>query len=351
MAKEITSFALGTLLCLLVLECIFRILPTSNILEKVRLHEKIPLALESPGERFVYSRYWNYSIINEGDTNNRGFYDEVDYRLLTEEDQRKLRVALIGDSFLDAKMVAQRDCCISRIRKLGVENKANLLLRNYSLSGADLPSYVALTQYVESVFRPQIVVFVVNEEDIEKSFEKQRGQAVFSESGGIEFVEHRTSRIRRYLGKSALIRYIYVNLLLYPGNVVEVWKRTEVRNGPFGRLLKGGSGTENEILNRSHDAIQYFVNNIDSIARRLRAQVLIVLNPLQGEDGSVRPCVVPIKLFKEKAWKVYDLYECLKINNELGRPPLFFKKDRHWNREGHEVVANAIWKEIEKMKH
>ena len=85
---------------LLLLEIVFRFLPVRSVLHTDVLNDAKPIPSYLANERGVWSRDWNFSIVNTLQTNNLGFVNPQDY-VKTDNPV----VAVIGDSFVEAAMV------------------------------------------------------------------------------------------------------------------------------------------------------------------------------------------------------------------------------------------------------
>jgi len=69
------SFCLVALL----LEGVFRLLPVNEGLRGLSVDEQNPVFRFTPHRESVYSRGWNFSIVNHVRTNNYGFISDHDY--------------------------------------------------------------------------------------------------------------------------------------------------------------------------------------------------------------------------------------------------------------------------------
>lgn len=123
-----------------------------------------PIFRYQPG-RFLWSRGWNFKVVNRVRVNNYGFVSDQDYHA----EAATPLAAVIGDSFVEALMVPWRETCAGRLA-----DHASPRLRVYSFgaSGAPLSQYLAYAAYVRDEFRPRGMVFVVVGNDFHESMLK-----------------------------------------------------------------------------------------------------------------------------------------------------------------------------------
>ncbi len=126
-----------------------------------------PLPSYLANEKGVWSRDWNFTIVNTLVTNNLGFVTPQDY-VKTD----KTVVAVIGDSFVEAAMTSYDRTFYGRLAaKLRPENT---LVYTFAMSGAQLPDYLAWARYAVSQFAPQYMVFVIIPNDYDESLAKNK---------------------------------------------------------------------------------------------------------------------------------------------------------------------------------
>ena len=92
---------LGITIPLIVFELLLRVLPVHEGTYRLPVNEENPILHYSPNRQFVWSKGWNFSMVNEVRTNNIGFVSDIDY---SEESITPL-LAVIGDSYVEAIMV------------------------------------------------------------------------------------------------------------------------------------------------------------------------------------------------------------------------------------------------------
>ena len=75
----VMSVALSLLVCLLAVEIVLRFLPVATGLWTLPVNEAQPVFRFSPNRDFLFSRDWNFSLVNRGRINNDGFVNDQDY--------------------------------------------------------------------------------------------------------------------------------------------------------------------------------------------------------------------------------------------------------------------------------
>lgn len=115
-----------------------------------------------PGQQFVWSREWNFEVVNRVRVNNYGFVSDLDY----DAGAATPLAAVIGDSFVEALMVPWSETCAGR---LADHASPRLRVYSFSIAGAPLSQYLAYAQYVRDKFRPRGMVFVVVGNDFNES--------------------------------------------------------------------------------------------------------------------------------------------------------------------------------------
>ncbi len=138
---------LACCLVALVLEGVFRLLPVNEGLRGLSVDEQNPVFRFTPHRESVYSRGWNFSIVNRVRTNNYGFINDHDYDpALTTP-----LLAVIGDSFVEAVMVPFAQTGVSRLAdSVGAAGR----VYGFGTSGSSLSQYLAYARYVRDSFHP-----------------------------------------------------------------------------------------------------------------------------------------------------------------------------------------------------
>ena len=222
---RVLTVLVGLSLALGCLEAIARILPVHEGTYRLSVTEASPVIHFRPNREFVWSRDWNFSLVNRVKINNFGFVSDFDYD--PHEDSPLL--AVIGDSFVEAFMVPYRETCAGRLAA-----RLHGTARVYSFGAAYSPlsQYLGYAEYVRDTFRPDGLVIVIIENDYDQSLRKyglRQGMYQFMERGDGRLVLERTDanfRLRyRLVRASALARYVMLNLGVTRGRIQELLRR------------------------------------------------------------------------------------------------------------------------------
>src|SRR5262245_20909138 len=126
----VTSMAISVVACLALAEIALRLLPVATGLRSVAVTTDQPIFHFTPDRPFVYSRDWDLAMVNRGRVNNAGFINDQEYR---KDDDTPL-LAIVGDSMIEAQMVAYPDTLQGRLAK-ALEGR----LRVYSFAASGAP--------------------------------------------------------------------------------------------------------------------------------------------------------------------------------------------------------------------
>ncbi len=222
----LASAALSLTLLLLLLELLFRWLPVNEGLRGLSVDEQNPVFRFTPHRESVYSRGWNFSIVNRVRTNNYGFVNDHDY----DPAAKTPLLAVIGDSFVEAVMVPFPQTGVARLSQaVGAGGR----VYGFGTSGSSLAQYLAYARYVRDTFHPDGLVVVIVGNDFDESLRKYKrepGLHYFAEqaNGSLELIrlDRPVPWWRDLLAGSSLGMYLYVNL-----EIREVWKRFAYRPG------------------------------------------------------------------------------------------------------------------------
>lgn len=176
----VASMALSLVALLLLLELGFRLLPVNEGLRGLSVDEQNPVFRFTPHRESVYSRGWNFSIVNRVRTNNYGFINDHDYDpALTTP-----LLAVIGDSFVEAVMVPFAQTGVSRLAdSVGAAGR----VYGFGTSGSSLSQYLAYARYVRDTFHPTALTVVIVGNDFDESlrtYKNEPGLHYFAESPG-----------------------------------------------------------------------------------------------------------------------------------------------------------------------
>ena len=125
------TICIGTFLPLFIAEGILQFLPVATGLHWEPVNETNPIVHFEPNRQFTYSQGWSLGLVQTRRTNNVGYVNDQDY---LSTGPRPL-IAVIGDLYVEAMMVAHRDTLQGRLEDQ-LADKARVY--SFGASGAPL---------------------------------------------------------------------------------------------------------------------------------------------------------------------------------------------------------------------
>lgn len=350
---KLLSCFTGVIATLLVLELLFRMLPVDTGLRMQPVDASNPVMRSVPGQTYVSSTGWALSNVRVGVTNNYGFVNPIDYR------SNSHPVAVIGDSYIEARMNSFPDTLQGRLAKYfnGVCD-----IYSMGMSGASLSDYLVISEYAKQNFAPRAMIFLIVHGDAEESVLTPNtppvpGNSYFVEKkdGSLELYKtpYHSSTLKELARKSALIRYIFLNLkldlswkdILYSSKVAG-------DNGPRKNNLLTPRG-----LDRAKSAITKFLDElphasgletgkivfiVDADRNSLYAKYITATDTGGADDDKVSHIFV--NEAEARGYRVIEMrpvFESYLAQNKkkVDYSPL----DSHWNRVAHELAARAAY--------
>ncbi len=355
--KNIFFITLPTLFILFViLEIIFRILPVSDY-PKFDFNAKYALRTfdmnwktsgqHSIGNKCRHLSFWSL--------NNEGWNSDIDYS----KTKKKKRIAIIGDSYVEAMQVDTGFAFPQILRKAF---KDSVDVYSFGIGGAPLYHYYHMARYVDEHFNPDIFVFNIIHNDFDQSLAAHvnynREFWTLEEKttkDSIYFVPLRPifdrskDGIKSLVKRSALFRYLNYNVNIRAVMAYQKFKKeTEGSdNSPYFE-----NNTNMSLLIEDAKKINDLMNYVfDDMNKSFSDKNIIFImdGPRQFiyENRYLESKVPEINSMMEKACQKNNIYFL-----DLG--PLFFddysqnkirfefEEDYHWNKYGHDFVAHSL---------
>jgi hypothetical protein len=147
--------------------------------------------------------------------NNYGWNSSIDYK--PEKTPGRKRICIIGDSYIEALSVDVSRNVAARIREYGGDKYE---VYSFGFGGAPLSQYLQMSRYIRKVFNPDMMIVQLIHNDFDESlveYPKEpsnmhiriKNDSCFEEPGTIP-----PYTIKRYLLKSAIVRYLEYNLIV-----------------------------------------------------------------------------------------------------------------------------------------
>lgn len=350
----VVSVLLSLLAMALLLEVVLRWLPVNEGLRGLSVDEQNPVYRLAAHREAVYSRGWNFSIVNRVKTNNYGFVNDHDYDSLA----KTPLLAVIGDSFVEAVMVPFAHTGVARLSNaIGPTGR----VYGFGTSGSSLSQYLAYARYVRDAFHPAGLTVVIVGNDFDESLRKYKrepGLHYFADStdGNLELIrmDRPVPWWRDMLAGSALGMYLYVNLEIREG-----WKRFAYRPAEStigGRRFVGNTAAEASPVRvaDSDRAIDAFLQKLPEMSGLPPSRILLLIDGIRPElyDSSRLESVADtyfalmrthlMDRARERGFEVIDMQPAFVADYRQRRLRFEFPDDNHWNATGHEVFARAV---------
>ena len=147
----------------ILLEIIFRILPTSDSLLVKPVNNQNQIVRYTENRSVKKQIGFNFSHVNVRQINNYGSVSDKDFEKTAS--QNRPVVAVIGDSYVEALHVKNQDTFHFKI-----DNK----LKKYDvypigISGSALSQYIAFAKFAKNEFDPEVYIFLIIENDFRES--------------------------------------------------------------------------------------------------------------------------------------------------------------------------------------
>lgn len=263
-----------------------------------------------------------------------------------EKDPSSLRISLVGDSYVEAFQVFDRQSFRKIMESELIGNGISAEVMNFGRSGFTMADmYVYMNNFCPR-FKPDIQLVFLHNDDFEKtSYQALLPQLVLNE--GELKIENRITSTREYdlYNKTKFFRE-NSTLLRMVNNGIKL-----IKQGLFWQILlekfypnKKGTSTE------SQKSVTKNVKNISEINR------LVIKSWSEQQDVWLVICDQPApgtrRLLDEFPVKLINLYEILDAEKQKGRNLNYWPatgKTGHWNYEGHQIIGKYLGKEIQKL--
>ena len=340
-------------ICLLMAEIVLRFLPVATGLWTTPVNAAHPVLRFNPNRDFVFSRDWNFTIVNHGHINNDGFVNNQDY---AQSDTRPL-LAVIGDSFVEAAMVPYDKTFYGR---LADRLKSNGRVYSFGGSGAPLSQYLVWAQYAAQKYRPSGMAIAVVGNDFDESLwssNSRPGLHVYARGPDGTLHLHRLdfqpSPFRFLVRHSALGRYLVFNLQVLDTiqALIAKWGLTSPAQAQTPEYAGNTAAAATpERVRDSDEAIAAFFDDLAKMVPLAPDRIVFLVDGARYDYEVAKTeqsffGVMRRRFMREaerRGHEVIDLQPRFLQRSADGRTHFSFPTDAHWNATGHEVVADAL---------
>ena len=332
MLRNVALLIFGGLLCVVALEVVLRVLPTSTYTD-TGYHIDPLIITYRPHHRFRSSWGWNFRDPVDHQANNLGFLSTRDFL------PDSAALALIGDSFVDASMLPESE-------RVGTKLQTVLRRPVYAMGGpgSSLLDYAERIRYAADKLAVRDFVVIVERGDIKQSYcgsGNIHGPCLTRGSGQASSnLREAPAAAQRYLRHSALLQYLLGHLRFDP---------VQRLHGALASLAQRGARTaaaprEYSSAERALVMETFF----ERIAPHRRGRLVMVFDSdrgalNRGEPGSDGARNEAIALARSHGALVVDTEASFRgYLAHSGRRLEISPLDQHWNRVATAIVARDI---------
>jgi hypothetical protein len=371
----VITIAVSTAIPFVLAEITLRFLPVSTSLFGQPVNETSPVFRFLPDRDYLWSRDWNFSIVNGGHVNSSGFVSDRDY----ETDTTSPLLAVIGDSYVEATMLPYAETLQGR---LAAKVARHGRVCSFAASAAPLSQYLAWARHAREIYRPDAMVFVIVGNDFDESLLAYRQWPGFhhyaEDAGGmlkLIRIDYEPNPWRVLVQHSALARYLLFNLQVMPtlvrtkSAIGEHWKRLTSadsdRDGGEGTkgIARKGEGTvegrqylgnvprvvKAKRVADAKRAIDAFFRDLLGMAGLAPARILFVVDGVRYPSVTHNPddyFIYIRRYFMARAkaldYGAIDMDHHFLPENEANGTRFEFPTDGHWNAAAHGLAAKAV---------
>jgi hypothetical protein len=344
------SVLLGTAVGLTLLEVPLRFLPVSEGLMAEPVNDSSPVFRFTPNRNVVWSRGWDFAIVNRLRVNNAGYVNDQVY---SADDARPL-LAVVGDSYVEAPMVPYQETVQGRLASASAPHAR---VYSFGASGAPLSQYVIWAREARQRWNAQALVVVVVGNDFDESLAAYKvgpgfHHYVVRSPGRLELqrFDYQPGLLRSAVRHSALARYLVFNLhaLEYLREASSLLRFPAALANTY--VGNTAAALDPERLRQSEEAVRAFLRDLVAVAGWKPAQVLFVVDGLrypQSDPAIAASYFVRMRGFfideaRRAGYEAIDLDPHFISRLKQGTVQFEHVSDAHWNGLGHSVAAGAV---------
>jgi len=326
------------------LEIVFRILPTSDSLKTQPVDKENRILHFQPNQTIQKQIGFDFSHVNKKNINNFGYATDLNFK--SERFQKNKLITVIGDSYVEALQVKNQDSFHGIMQQMDDD----FIVYPIGVSGAPLSQYLAFSDFAKEMFNPDIYIFLLIENDFHESWKHTPGFHHFNEDGDLELVYYQPSALKSLARSSALLRYLQLDLKIFY-YIKQILKNDKV--------VKSNSNMEEQTEeDLGYKAIEFFLKKINEISKNNEVIIItdgdrrsIYMDQLERNNKSIKNRwfqKVITQLEKHSRIKLLDLHPIFLEDWRNNKLKFNYEYDYHWNEYGHRVAAQAL---IMKLKN
>jgi hypothetical protein len=339
--RLIKLLGLGCLSIILILEICLRMLPVTTGLgyQNTTLAEPI---LRATLPVVKHSLDWKFYQSQSRKVNNYGFPADLDYQ------QNTNPIAVIGDSYIQSLMLPYADTFPGQLGTLidaqreRLGQRQNQPVYSFGVPGYSLAGYIGSAEYVSKNFQPRFFIFLLTKGDITDSLSTSAGfYFLNSRNLELDFQPNTSSHINRFLLKSSLMRYLNLHLQFNPINTLSQLTHYQATDLATTKPLD-----LSQVSTRLLDQLEQ-----KSTVRPDNTIFIIDCDRDKIYHGQPQPQTAPdnqlslfAKIAQARGYGIVDTLPLFSHQYQKSHRRLDFKPiDMHWNRDAHQLVAEAVY--------
>jgi hypothetical protein len=351
---SLLTLVVSLVLFLGVAEIALRFLPVSSTLQSLAVNSGQPIFHFRPNRNFANSHGWTMHSVTRHRINNAGFVNDQDYR----RDDPLPLVAVIGDSYIEARMVPYAETVQGRLaRSLAGERR----VYSFAAAGAPLSQYLIWAGHAVREYSARAIVINVVGNDFDESLASYKlgpGFWLYSPDGDgtlhLRLNDYDPGWGITILRESALARYLILNLKFYE-TIFRVRALGELIFGTPAQAETRYAGNTDASVGavRVADSLKVadaFFRDLPNVVGLEPKDILFTLDgfryPEAAREGRGSYFDLMRRAFLETArslgYEAIDLEPLFAARNAQTGERFEFEDDGHWNGNGHGVAAEAI---------
>jgi len=279
------------------------------------------------------------------------------YSRYIKERTSKRRIAVIGDSYVEALMVDYNNSIAEQLeRNLGKEKNE---VYRFAISGAPFSQYLHILREEVLAYKPEYVVFVLVHNDFDESWEYKPGRYTSSflklkidDNMVKSEVQPTIFKIRWYefIRHSATYRY-----LVYRQKVnVEELKSKVFASEQNQKKYEANIDVSNinQKMTNNYIATEYIIKEINALGKKYSFTPILIIdaerNSIYNKEEK-KPDVLQLNAMVMKLAVKYqvlsiDLQEVFQKDFNENKMKFEYQCDSHWNAHGHKVASQELAK-------
>lgn len=288
--------------------------------------------------------------INAEYTVNADGWNSTHTDYLPDKPEGVLRVAVIGDSYVEAMEVDVEDAFPARIEQRLAATRCNshdhVEVYAFGTEGAPLSHHLNVMRYVAERYDPDVFVILVIHNDFDESlpgygFHEHYMKVMPDGNGGFTEIPpapFKPPLLRRAALRSALFRFLYGNLETF-----EVAEATAL-------ALRANFTGGREIPLQTVDLqamTTYLVGQYQAVADQSDSRLLVIMDADRhnvyngsGDPGYYNQMVR--QAADQTGVDFVDLTDAFTVEYQAHHRPFNSSVDWHWNEYGHDVVSGVV---------